>query len=75
MGEGGWGGEACGSPFKTWRNSCFRGRLRDPLTADPDEATMDERVCLRKKASPFDSGTLDAEATYEHTFDVPGTYR
>jgi plastocyanin len=30
---------------------------------------------LPKAASAFDSGNLDPKETFEHTFDVPGTYR
>ena len=45
------------------------------VTADPDEATTDESVRLPEGAAPFDSGTLDPEARFEHTFEVPGTYR
>ena len=45
------------------------------VTADPDEATTDESVRLPEGAAPFDSGTLDPKARFEHTFEVPGTYR
>ncbi len=45
------------------------------VTADPEEATTDESVRLPEGATPFDSGTLDPEERFEHTFEVPGTYR
>jgi plastocyanin len=55
-----------------WTNSSV---IVHTVTADPDAATLDESVRLPDGADPFDSGTLDPEATYEHTFDGPGTYR
>lgn len=45
------------------------------VTADPEEATLEGSVRLPEGASPFDSGTMDPEATFEHIFEVPGTYR
>lgn len=45
------------------------------VTADPDQATKDESVRLPEGASTFDSGDLDPDASFEHTFTVPGTYR
>lgn len=45
------------------------------VTADPAEASMEESVALPEGADPFDSGTLDQDESFEHTFEVPGTYR
>lgn len=45
------------------------------VTADPEQATKDESVRLPDGASPFDSGDMDPNTTFEYTFDVPGTYR
>lgn len=45
------------------------------VTADPAAATTEESVRLPDGASPFDSGDLDPKGTFEHTFEVPGTYR
>lgn len=44
------------------------------VTADPAEATMEGSVQLPEGAEAFDSGTMDSEATFEHTFETPGTY-
>lgn len=45
------------------------------VTADPDQATKDESAQLPEGASAFDSGDLDPDASFDHTFTVPGTYR
>ncbi len=45
------------------------------VTADAEEATKDESVRLPEGAAPFDSGDMDPKTTFEHTFEVPGTYR
>ena len=55
-----------------WENTSV---IVHTVTADPDEATIDGSVKLPDGASPFDSGTLDPKATFEHPFDTPGTYR
>ena len=44
------------------------------VTADPGEATMDRSVQLPDGARPFDSGRMRPDDTFEHTFEVPGTY-
>lgn len=44
------------------------------VTADPDEATMDGSVRLPEGADAFNSGNMDPKATFEHTFEAPGTY-
>lgn len=55
-----------------WENSSI---IVHTVTADPEKATKEESVQLPETASPFDSGNLDPDATFEHTFTVPGTYR
>ena len=45
------------------------------VTADPEKATMEKSVRLPEGGSPFDSWTLDPDATSEHTFEVRGTCR
>jgi len=55
-----------------WKNTSV---IVHTVTADPEEATLDGSVVLPKAASAFDSGNLDPKETFEHTFDVSGTYR
>lgn len=55
-----------------WKNGSV---IVHTVTADPEKATEDGSVQLPDGAESFDSGTLDPEATFEHTFPVPGTYR
>lgn len=55
-----------------WRNSSL---LVHTVTADPEVAAMQKDVALPKGAEPFDSGNIDPEGTFRHTFEVPGTYR
>ena len=55
-----------------WKN---RSLLVHTVTADPVVATKHESVILPKGAEPFDSGKLDPESNFRHTFKVPGTYR
>lgn len=55
-----------------WKNTSV---IVHTVTADPEEATKDESVTLPDSASPFDSGTMDPETSFKHTFEVPGTYR
>lgn len=55
-----------------WTNSSI---IVHTVTADPEEATIDESVRIPDGAAPFDSGIMDPKATFEHTFEVAGTYR
>lgn len=55
-----------------WRNTSL---LMHTVTADPDKATLAESVQLPDGAQPFDSGNMDPEATFRHTFEKAGTYR
>ena len=45
------------------------------VTADPALAKKPEDVSLPQGAEVFDSGKVDAGASYQHTFPIPGTYR
>ena len=54
-----------------WVNSSL---LAHSVTADPEEATLEGSVSLPDKAEPFDSGMMDPEQTFEHTFKHPGKY-
>lgn len=55
-----------------WRNSSM---LPHTVTADPSKAVSADNVELPAGAEPFDSGNIDPERTWSHTFTVPGTYR
>lgn len=55
-----------------WRNASL---LVHTVTADPDKATLPESAALPDGALPFDSGALEPDGTFAHTFTVPGTYR
>jgi len=54
-----------------WENSSL---LVHSVTADPSKETKKESVSLPDGAKPFDSGLMDPEQTFEHTFNVAGTY-
>ncbi len=45
------------------------------VTADPALANDPASVELPQGASTFDSGLMSAGETFEHTFDVAGTYK
>ena len=55
-----------------WRNTSL---MVHTVTADPSKATVDGSVSLPSGGQPFDSGNLNPEATFRHTFRTPGTYR
>lgn len=55
-----------------WKNSAD---VMHTVTADPEEAFKDKSVRLPDGAETFNSGNLSPSATFEHTFEVPGTYR
>jgi len=55
-----------------WRNTSV---LAHTVTADPAQATLADSVRLPEGAEPFDSGMLDQDERFRHTFDTPGTYR
>lgn len=60
-----------GEPVR-WTNGSV---IVHTVTADPEKATTDESVRLPNGAAHFDSGDMDPNATFEHTFETPGTYR
>lgn len=55
-----------------WENNSV---IVHTVTADVEKSTMDKSVRLPDGATPFHSGDLKPEATFEHTFEVPGHYR
>lgn len=54
-----------------WENSSI---VVHTVTADPEKATMDKSVRLPEGADSFHSGNLEAEETFEYTFETPGRY-
>ena len=55
-----------------WENSSAEVHT---VTADPHQAGNAQDVEVPKGAQPFDSGYLNPDQTYRHTFNMPGTYR
>lgn len=55
-----------------WKNTSV---IVHTVTADPERATMDESMRLPDGATPFHSGDLEPEETFEYTFETPGRYR
>ncbi|WP_259076947.1 cupredoxin domain-containing protein [Salinibacter ruber] len=55
-----------------WKNNSV---IVHTVTADPNEATMDESMRLPDGATPFHSGDLESEETFEYTFRTSGRYR
>jgi plastocyanin len=56
----------------TWVNN---SSLQHTVTDDPSKAQNQADAQLPSGVQPWDSGNVDAGKTYEHTFDVPGTYK
>jgi len=54
-----------------WKNTSV---LVHTVTADPEEATLDGSAMLPAGAEAFNSGNMDPEDTFEHTFEAAGTY-
>lgn len=54
-----------------WTN---QGRAPQTVTADPARAKDKSHAALPGGAKPFDSGVLNAGASFSHTFDVAGSY-
>jgi len=52
-----------------------RGFLLHTVTFDPAQAKDLSRIALPPGVAPFGSDDLAQDDTYEHRFDVPGTYR
>lgn len=55
-----------------WRNTSL---LVHTVTGDPTKATLPASAALPDSAEAFDSGLLQTDETFTHTFTVPGTYR
>lgn len=55
-----------------WRNTSV---LPHTVTADPTKVANAQNVILPAGAAAFDSGNMDPDATFSHTFTVAGTYR
>jgi len=56
----------------TWKNDSV---LVHTVTADPGKAARAKDVALPDGAKTFDSGNLDPDATFSHTFTISGDYR
>jgi plastocyanin len=56
----------------TWVNS---SSVQHTVTDDPSKAVNPADAQLPSGVQPWDSGNVDAGKTYQHTFDVPGTYK
>jgi len=54
-----------------WKNSSL---LVHSVTADHDKKTESDSVKLPEGAEPFDSGLMDPEEEFMHTFTVRGSY-
>jgi len=55
-----------------WKNSSL---LAHSVTGDPAESSVEGSAVLPDGAKPFDSGMMDPEETFTHTFEVPCTYQ
>lgn len=55
-----------------WENTSL---LAHSVTGDPSLSTIEGSAELPKDAKPFNSGMMDPEQTFEHTFEIPGTYK
>jgi len=55
-----------------WKNTSM---IVHTVTCDASEATMERSVRLPEGAQPFDSGRLQSDAEFRHTFEVKGTYK
>jgi plastocyanin len=55
-----------------WTNP---GIITHTVTCDPAQAATPANVALPAGVAPFDSGNMEEEATFSHTFTVKGTYK
>jgi plastocyanin len=55
-----------------WTNP---GIITHTVTFDPAQAATAANVALPAGVAPFDSGNMEEEATFSHTFTVKGTYK
>ena len=56
----------------TWTNP---GIITHSVTFDPAQAVTAANVALPAGVAPIDSGTMEQDATFSHTFTVKGTYK
>jgi plastocyanin len=62
---------AAGDTVK-WTNPAF---VAHTVTFDPSKAQKASDVSLPAGVAPFDSGTIEEDGTFSHTFTVKGTYK
>jgi len=62
---------AAGDTVK-WSNPAF---VTHTVTFDPAMAATPANVALPPGVAPFDSGNLEEDQSYSHTFTVKGTYK
>ena len=55
-----------------WTNP---GVITHSVTFDPAQAVDKANAVLPAGVQPFDSGNMEQDATYSHTFAVKGTYK
>jgi plastocyanin len=55
-----------------WTNP---GIITHTVTCDPAQAATPTNVALPAGVAPFDSGNMEEEATFSHTFTVKGSYK
>ena len=55
-----------------WTNPAF---VTHSVTFDPGMAATQGNVALPAGVAPFDSGNIDEDQSYSHTFTVKGTYK
>jgi len=56
----------------TWTNP---GIITHSVTCDPAQAATAANVALPAGVAAFDSGTMEQDATFSHTFTAKGTYK
>jgi plastocyanin len=62
---------AAGDTVK-WTNTGF---VTHSVTFDPSMAAKAVNVALPPGVAPFDSGSIEEDGTFSHTFTIKGTYR
>lgn len=55
-----------------WENTSL---LAHSVTGDPSQSTIEGSAKLPEGAQAFDSGMMDPDETFEHTFTKAGTYQ
>jgi plastocyanin len=56
----------------TWTNP---GVITHTVTFDPAQAATPANVALPAGVAPFDSGSMEEDATFSHVFAAKGTYK